>query len=302
LPWENKMRNKRNEWIYRFMTLPGLIFLVLFSYAPMFGIVIAFQRFLPALGIFGSPWYGLGNFEYMFELPAVGQVFYNTIFIALCKIAAGQIVPIIFALLLSEVTNVLFKKFVQTIVYLPHFLSWVVLGTIFKQMLGLSGIVNAVIIRMGGEAIQFLGDGNWFRFIIILTDVWKGFGFGTIVYLAAILAISPNLYEAATIDGANRFQRILHITIPCIMPTVVLMATLSLGGVLNAGFDQIFNMYNPLVYSSSDIIDTYVYRIGLINMQYGLSTAVGLLKSIISSVLIVLSYTLAYKFAGYRIF
>ncbi|GHU02455.1 protein lplB [Spirochaetia bacterium] len=296
------MRNKQNERLYRLMTLPGLIFLVLFSYIPMFGIVIAFQRFVPALGIFRSPFFGLGNFEYMFDLPEVGQVFFNTVFIALCKIVAGQIVPIIFALLLNEVTTIWFKKTVQTIVYLPHFLSWVILGTIFKQMLGFTGIVNSVITGLGGEVIQFLGDGSWFRFIIIITDVWKGFGFGTIVYLAAILAINPSLYEAATIDGANRFQRILHITIPCMAPTIVLMATLSLGGVLNAGFDQIFNMYNPLVYQAADILDTYVYRIGLINMQYGLSTAVGLLKSVISSILIVVSYTLAYKFAGYRIF
>ena len=296
------MRNKRNEWTYRMMVLPGLVFLLLFSYAPMFGIVIAFQNFIPALGIFGSPFIGLGNFRFMFDLPVVGQVFFNTVFIALLKIIAGQIVPIVFAILLSEVTRLWFKRTVQTIVYLPHFLSWVVLGTIFTQMLGLNGVVNAIIMAMGGEAIQFLGDGQWFRSIIIITDVWKGFGFGTIIYLAAILAINPNLYEAATIDGANRFQRIMRITIPCMAPTIVLMATLSLGGVLNAGFDQIFNMYNPLVYHTSDIIDTYVYRIGLISMQYGLSTAVGLLKSLVSSVLIVLSYTLAYRFAGYRIF
>jgi putative aldouronate transport system permease protein len=169
-------------------------------------------------------------------------------------------------------------------------------------MLGLNGIVNYALSQVGIAPIQFLGSGPWFRFIIIITDVWKGFGFGTIVYLAAILAISPNLYEAAIIDGANRLQRILHVTIPSMMPTIVLMATLSLGGVLNAGFDQVFNMYNSLVYSHADIIDTFVYRIGLISMQYGLSTAVGLLKSIISSVLIVTSYGLAYKFAGYRIF
>jgi putative aldouronate transport system permease protein len=284
------------------MTFPGLVFLILFSYVPMFGIIIAFQRFIPARGIFGSNFIGLGNFEYMFELPDVGQVFFNTIFIAFWKIAIGQIVPIVFALLLNEVTNVWFKKIVQTVVYLPHFLSWVILGTIFKQMLGLNGIVNYAIARIGIAPIQFLGRGPWFRFIIIMTDVWKGFGFGTIVYLAAILAISPALYEAAIIDGANRFQRILYVTIPGMAPTIILMATLSLGGVLNAGFDQIFNMYNSLVYSHADIIDTFVYRIGLISMQYGLSTAVGLLKSVISSILIVTSYTLAYRFAGYRIF
>jgi putative aldouronate transport system permease protein len=169
-------------------------------------------------------------------------------------------------------------------------------------MLGLNGIVNVFISRMGMEPVQFLADGGWFRFIIIVTDVWKGFGFGTIVYLAAIIAISPSLYEAAIIDGTSRFQRVLHVTLPGMAPTIILMATLSLGGVLNAGFDQVFNMYNPLVYETADIIDTYVYRIGLISMQYGFSTAVGLLKSVISSILIITSYTMAYKFAGYRIF
>lgn len=296
------MRNKRNEWQFRFMTLPGLIFLILFSYVPLFGIVIAFQRFIPAKGIFGSQFIGLGNFAYIFDLPDVGQVFFNTIFIAGLKIAIGQLVPIIFAILLNEATSILFKKLVQTIVYLPHFLSWVILGTIFKQMLGLNGIVNVLISQMGMEPVQFLADGGWFRFIIIVTDVWKGFGFGTIVYLAAIIAISPSLYEAAIIDGTSRFQRVLHVTLPGMAPTIILMATLSLGGVLNAGFDQVFNMYNPLVYETADIIDTYVYRIGLISMQYGFSTAVGLLKSVISSILIITSYTMAYKFAGYRIF
>jgi putative aldouronate transport system permease protein len=169
-------------------------------------------------------------------------------------------------------------------------------------MLGLNGIVNVFISQMGMEPVQFLADGGWFRFIIIVTDVWKGFGFGTIVYLAAIIAISPSLYEAAIIDGTSRFQRVLHVTLPGMAPTIILMATLSLGGVLNAGFDQVFNMYNPLVYETADIIDTYVYRIGLISMQYGFSTAVGLLKSVISSILIITSYTMAYKFAGYRIF
>jgi putative aldouronate transport system permease protein len=238
----------------------------------------------------------------MFDLPNVGQVFFNTVLIACSKILLGIIVPVIFALLLSEVRNIWFRRTVQTIVYLPNFLSWVILATIFTQMLSLTGIINRIIMNFGYEPVQFLADGNWMRIIIIGTDVWKGFGFGTIVYLAAILAINPNLYEAAIIDGANRFQRILHVTIPCIASTVILMATLSLGSVLNAGFDQVFNMYNNLVYGSIDIIDTFVYRIGLINMQYGLSAAVGLLKSIISSILIVLSYFLANRYANYRIF
>ena len=296
------MRNKANEWTYRLMVLPGLTFLAFFAYAPMFGIVIAFQRFMPARGILGSRFIGLGNFEYMFELPNVGQVFLNTVIIAVSKIILGIVVPVFFALLLSEATRLWFKRLVQTIIYLPHFLSWVILATIFKQMLSLSGIVNKLITIFGLEPIQFLANGVWMRIIIVTTNVWKDFGYGTIVYLAAILAISPNLFEAAIVDGANRFQRILKITIPCIGPTIILMATLRLGQVLNAGFDQIFNMYNELIYNKVDIIDTFVYRIGLLNMQYGLSAAVGLLKSVISSCLIVLSYYLAGRFANYRIF
>jgi putative aldouronate transport system permease protein len=284
------------------MVAPGLLFLILFAYAPMFGVVIAFQKFAPARGIFRSQWIGLDNFRYMFELPNVGQVFFNTVLIACSKIALGLAVPILFALLLSEVGNMLFKRTVQTIVYMPNFLSWVILGTVFTQIFSLSGVVNQLVSFFGGERIHFLASGGWMRFIIIVTDTWKGFGFGTIIYLAGILAISPNLYEAAIIDGATRFKRIVHITIPCLIPTIVLMATLSLGSVLNAGFDQVFNLYNPLVYDAVDIIDTYVYRIGIISMQYGLSTAVGLLKSIVSSALIVLSYFLANRYANYRIF
>lgn len=296
------MRNKKNEWAYRIMTIPGLLFLLLFNYIPMFGIVIAFQKFVPTKGIFGSAWIGLENFRYMFELPNVGQVFINTILIAVCKIILGLVVPVVFALLLSEVSHMGFKRTVQTIVYLPNFLSWVILGTIFKQMFSLSGIFNQLVEMLGMERIHFLANGTWMRFILIVTDTWKGFGFGTIIYLAAILAISPNLYEAAIIDGASRFERIIHITIPCMTPTIVLMATLSLGNVLNAGFDQVFNMYNPLIFETVDIIDTFVYRIGLISMQYGFSTSVGLLKSVVSSILILLSYFMANRFANYRIF
>ncbi len=296
------MRNMKSEWAYRLMTLPGILVILAFSYVPMFGIAIAFQKFIPAKGIFGSKWVGLGNFEYMFQLPGVGQVFINTLVIACSKIVLSVIVPVIFALLLNEARNVAFKRTVQTIVYLPNFLSWVILGTIFVQMFSSMGIVNQLIRSLGGEPVKFLSDGGWFRFLIIATDQWKNFGFGTIIYLAAIIAINPNLYEAAIIDGASNIQRIVYITLPCITPTIILMLTLSLGNILNAGFDQVFNLYNTLVYDSVDIIDTYVYRIGLISMQYGLSTAVGLLKSVISCILIIISYVLAGRFANYRIF
>ena len=287
---------------YQLMLLPGIILLLIFSVIPMVGILIAFQNYVPAKGLLGSKWVGLANFTYMFQIPDVSRIFWNTLIIAVSKIIMGIIVPVIFALLLNEAKNAIFKRTVQTIVYLPYFLSWVILGNIFITMLSLDGIVNQLVQALGFEPIMFPGSNTWFRPIIIITDSWKGFGYGAIIYLAALLAIDPNLNEAAAIDGAGRFKQLLHVTLPSLVPTIVLMTTLSLGSILSAGFDQIFNLYNTLVYETGDIIDTYGYRMGLIDMQYSLSTAVGLLKSVISSVLIVLSYWLANKFTGYHIF
>lgn len=284
------------------MLLPGIILLILFSIIPMFGIVIAFQKFIPARGIFGSEWIGMENFKYMFILPDSVLIFKNTIVIAVSKIIAGLAVPFLFALLLNEVRHAAFKRSVQTIVYLPHFLSWVILSGILINLLTLDGMVNGILSFMGFEPIMFLTSNIWFRPILVISDVWKEFGFSTIVYLAALASVNPSLYEAAAIDGAGRFQRLLHITVPGMLPVVILLATLSLGNVLNAGFEQVLNLYNPLVYETADIIDTYVYRTGLIEMQYGLATAVGLLKSVISFILIVASYFLAHRYANYRIF
>ncbi|MDR0269900.1 ABC transporter permease subunit [Paenibacillus sp.] len=287
---------------YHLMLLPGIILLILFSVVPMFGITIAFQNFKPGLGFWRSEWVGLDNFRYLFELPDSRTIFFNTIYIAVLKILAGLVVPVFFALLLNEIRSVLFKRSVQTIVYLPHFLSWVILAGIISDLLSMDGLMNQILGWFGAEPIMFLGSNQWFPGIIVVSDVWKEFGFGTIVYLAALTGINPSLYEAAAIDGASRLQQLRYITLPSLKPTIILLATLSLGNVLNAGFDQIFNLYNPLVYDSGDIIDTYVYRAGLLQVQYGLATAVGLLKSIISFVLIILSYVMASKFANYRIF
>lgn len=284
------------------MLLPGIILLVLFSILPMVGSVIAFQDFNPALGVFKSDWIGMDNFKFMFELPDSRQVFANTLIIALMKIITGLVVPLTFALLLNEVRGRVFKRSVQTIVYMPHFLSWVILSGIVVDLLSYNGIINHLLGMFGVDPIMFMGSNRWFRWILVLTDVWKEFGFSTIIYLAALTAASPALYEAAALDGAGRIRQLFHITLPAIAPTIVLLATLSIGNMLNAGFDQIFNMYNPLVYETSDIIDTYVYRTGLVEQQYGLATAVGLMKSVVSFLLIILSYRLAYRFAGYRIF
>ncbi len=286
------------------MLVPGLLLIAIFNYTPMAGLIIAFQRFIPSKGMFGDQeWIGFENFAYVFSLPGFGQAMKNTVVIAFWKIVLGLIVPIIFALLLNEVHKNGFKRAIQTIVYLPYFLSWVVLGGIFLDLLSpSSGIVNQLIKAMGGDGIFFLGDNRYFQPTLIVTDIWKNFGYGAIVYLAAILGIDTDLYEAAQIDGANRWQQTWHVTLPGMRMIIVLMLVLSLGNVLNAGFDQVFNLYSKAVYESGDILDTFVYRLGLIDAQYGPATAVGLFKSVISTIFISVSYFLAYRFADYRIF
>ncbi|PYI53488.1 ABC transporter permease [Paenibacillus flagellatus] len=287
---------------YHLMLLPGVVLLVLFHVVPMFGIVIAFQDFKIGRGIWNSEWIGFDNFTYLFELRDSKVIFFNTVFIALSKIVAHLVVPLVFALLLNEVRIMAVKRWVQTVVYLPHFISWVILAGIVIDMLSLGGIVNQTLKSMGVEPIMFLASNSWFPAIVVGSDIWKEFGFAAIVYLAALAGINPSLYEAAEMDGAGRFQKLVYITMPGLASTVVLLGTLSIGNILNAGFDQIFNLYNPLVYESGDIIDTYVYRVGLVQAQYGFATAVSLLKSAIGFVLIVLSYRLAYRYANYRIF
>jgi putative aldouronate transport system permease protein len=287
---------------YHLMLLPGIVLLVIFHIVPMFGIAIAFQDFKIGLGIWKSPWIGFSNFTYMFQLHDSATILYNTVFISVCKIIAHLLVPLVFAVLLNEVRMMAVKRWVQTIVYLPHFLSWVILAGVIIDLLSLDGMINQALKALGVQPIMFMASNKWFPAIVIASDIWKEFGFAAIIYLAALAGINPNLYEAAEMDGASRLQQLMYVTLPSLMPTVVLLATLSIGNILNAGFDQIFNLYNPLVYDSGDIIDTYVYRVGLVQAQYGLATAVGLMKSVIGFVMIVLSYRIAYKYANYRIF
>jgi len=296
-------RRRTNELPLHLMLLPGLIFILIFSYGQMVGIVIAFQKFIPNKGLFGSQWVGLRNFEYVANLPNTLQILWNTVFISFMKIVAGIIFPLTASLLLNELKNQFVKRSIQTIIYLPHFLSWVILGGILIDILSPSeGIVNRMLGVFGIQPIYFLGDNKWFPFTLVFSDVWKEFGFGTVVYLAAITGIDPTLYEAAIVDGAGRWRQTWHITLPGMRMIIVLLIVLSLGNVLNAGFDQVFNLYNPQVYESGDIIDTFVYRIGLIDAQFGVATAVGLFKSVVSFIFITTSYYLAYKLADYRIF
>jgi putative aldouronate transport system permease protein len=298
------LRGRRRQLPLYTMILPGFLLLVIFSYLPMFGITIAFQKFIPAKGIFGSQkWIGLGNFEYVMKIPNFFGIILNTVTISLWKIIFGLTVPMTIAILINEVQNNTLKRGIQTVVYLPHFLSWVVLGGIFIDMLSpTDGLVNNIIKALGGKPVFFLGDNKWFPFTMVFTETWKEFGYGTIVYLAAITGIDPCIYEAAQIDGANRWKQTLHVTLPGMRMVIVLLAVLSLGNLLNAGFDQIFNMYSPPVYESGDIIDTFVYRIGLLDSQFGVATAVGLFKSLISLLFISTAYFCAYKFADYRLF
>lgn len=284
------------------MVLPSFVLAVIFCYVPMGGLVMAFQDYKPWLGISGSQFVGMDQFKQIFMFKESYQAIINTLIIAVAKIIFGLIVPIVMALLLNEVRHAGLKKGIQTLVYLPHFLSWITVAGMLRDILGLDGIVNAFLQKLGVAPIFFLGEAGMFRQIVVLSDLWKGFGFGMIVYLAAISNIDQSLYEAAEMDGANRWQQTMHITIPGIMPMIIVMATLSLGNVLNAGFDQIFNLYSPLTYSTGDIIDTYVYRQSLVNGQYSFGTAVGLFKSGVGLLLTAVAYRLAYKFAGYRIF
>lgn len=299
---------KKTNWFkkelpFHVMLLPAVLITFIFKYIPFVGITMAFEDYTPLKGIFDQKWVGLENYKYLFSLPGFGSVIWNTIFIAVMKMIGNLIFPVLIALLLNEVQAKRYKKTVQTVLYLPHFISWAALAGIFIDILSPSGgIVNQLLNMLGMKSVFFLGDSKVFPYTMAVTDIWKELGWGTIVYLAAITGIDPTYYEAAKIDGATRFKQVLHVTIPSILPMILLMMVLSVGNVLQAGFEQVFNLYSPQVYSTGDIIDTYVYRIGVIEAKFDLATAVGLFKSAISFVLIMIGYKLADKLAGYKVF
>ena len=303
-----KRRKQRIRWALYIMLIPGIFFTLIYSYGPLVGLSLAFQKFEITGGLFGSPWVGFDNFTYIFKLRDFRRALTNTLFIASIKIVLNLFFPLFVSILLNEIRSIVFKRSVQTFIYLPFFISWVILAGVFLEILSPEkGLVNVILNWMGFDSIFFLGKPGPFPWVIIFTDVWKGFGMGTIIYLAALTGIDPNLYEAAAIDGANRFKRMVHITLPGIVSTIVLNGTLSLGNVLNAGFDQIQNLINTNVYKTGDIIDTYVYRVGIQSIRgtlprYDITTAMGLFKSVVSTTLISIAYFCAYKFADYRIF
>jgi putative aldouronate transport system permease protein len=296
------MRNKESMH-YHFMLFPAILLLAIFSIYPTLGSVIAFKYFDPTKGIWGSEWAGLDHFKMLFQIPEFKQITINTVMISSIKIILNVSCALGFALLLNEVRTGWFKKSVQTVVYLPFFLSWVIMAGIFKDLFSVDGLVNGLLHKLTHhEPVMFFTQPAWFLIIIYLTDVWKGFGFNAIVFLAALTSINPNLYEAAEVDGASRWNKLIRITLPSIKPTVVLILILSLQGILSGGFDQIFNLYNPLVYSVADIYDTYIYRMGFQNNQYEFATAVGLFRSAVAFLFIFVSQWMAEKYGDYKVF
>ncbi len=298
-----KIKNNRN--IYLFI-IPAALFTLIFAYLPMFGIVMAFEDYNlfagsnPITALFASDWVGLENFREIMGDPYFWNVFKNTIEISLLKIFFVFPLPILLAILINEIIWPNMKKVIQTIIYLPHFLSWVIVSGIWLTLLGGEGTLNSMLLDWGviDEAIPFLTDNFLFRIVLIITDAWKEIGWSAIIYLAAITGIDYQLYEAIKIDGGSKLQEIFYVTLPGIVSTIVMMFILRIASIMDAGFDQVFNMYSSFVYEGADIIGTYVYRLGLGQMEYSLATAIGLFNSIIGFTLVIIANKLAKKFTG----
>lgn len=284
------------------MLIPGILITLIYSYGPMFGIIMAFQKFNPVKGFIESKWVGLKNFKYIFAMPDFYNVLWNSFYISFLKIIFSITIPLVLALLVNEVNKKWFKKVVQTSIFIPFFLSWTVLGGVLIEVFSLRGPINYILVQFGIDPIMFMASNDWFPGIIVASDVWKNMGYNMIIFLAAITNINLSLYEAAEVDGAGKWKQILNITIPGIFPIIILICTLSIGSILNAGFEQILILYNPVVYQSGDIIDTFVYRMGIFDQQYSPAAAVGLFKSFVSMFMVSMSYFLAYKFSDYKIF
>lgn len=292
----------RQRWLY-FLMAPTLIYFVIFKYGPLWNAQIAFKDFKPLLGVMGSPWVGFKHFETFVNSFYFTDLMTNTIYFSLAKLILGLPLAVICAIALHETWLVRYRTFVQTVIYLPHFLSWVIMfGVLLVILSPGNGLLNQIIQRFGGEPIPFMTSPNYFRWVVIFSDIWKETGWSTILYLAALLAISPDLYEAAAVDGASPLQRIWYISLPGILPVIVLVTLLRMGHILEAGFNQIFVLYSVPVYSVGDIIDTWVYRQGVLQFQFSLATAVGFFKGVIGLVLILISNRVAKRVAGQSIF
>ena len=294
---------RRNYQLY-LLLIPGIFWLFVYRFLPLFGLSIAFKDFKLFSGpnifaaLVNSEWVGLDNFRRIFGSSDFAHVFGNTLTISLLKFVLLFPLPIIIAIMFNEVRQQWFKRSVQTLVYMPHFLSWVIIYGIFLSLLGSDGMVNRWINNLGYDRVSFFTDGKVFRWLLVFLEGWRESGWSAIIYLSALTAINTELYEAAKIDGASKLRQIWHVTVPGIMPTVIMMLILRLGNILNAGFEQILVMYNPMVYSTADIIDTYVYRMGIGRMDFGLGTALGLFNSVIALVFIVSSNAASRKALG----
>jgi len=286
------LRRIASHWDIYLMALPGLLLLLVFRYLPMYGILIAFKDYNVIKGILGSDWVAFDNFARLIGSDAFKRAFANTISLSVLRILFGMPVPILFALLLNEVGNALFKRAVQTVVYVPHFISWVVIAGIFIDLLSPStGLINTLITALGGKAIFFVTDLHWIRTVIVGTEVWKEFGWGAIIYLAAIMGVDQELYQAAAIDGAGRFRQTIHVTLPAITGTFLVLLIMNLGSIMGANFEQIYTIYNPTVYAKIDVIDTYVFRTAFDTLDFGYTTAAGLFTQVIGCVLLIASNT-----------
>lgn len=283
-------------WPYYLMMLPGLVYFALLKYAPMYGVLIAFKDFKIKKGIWGSPWVGLQNFRTFFTSTYCSRLIGNTLIISFTKLVLSSFMSVFFALLLNECTKRRFKRLVQTVSYMPHFLSWVIIyGIVYLFCSESAGYINRIVRMLTGSAIPIMTSNTYFRGLLYFTELWKNTGYASIIYMSVIVGIDPGLYEAATIDGASRWQRIVHITLPAIRSTFIMLTIMNIGKIMNAVFDQIYVFYSPQVYQTGDIIDTYVYRAGLEEMRYGLSTAVGLFKNVIGFTLVFTTNRIAQK-------
>lgn len=287
---------RQNKWLY-ILTIPGLLYFAIFKYAPMYGLIIAFKDYVPFLGISESKWVGLQNFQDFFANPDFFRIFWNTLAIAFLNILFAFPAPILLALLLNEVRLKVYQRAIQTFVYVPHFLSWTIVVSLWHILFNLDhGGITEIVLSLTGREIDFLTDPAWFRPMIILQSIWKEMGWGTIIYLAALAGVDQEQYEAAIMDGAGRFRRVWHITLPAIRSTIVIMLIMKVGSILSTGFDQFYLMTNQLNRPVADVFDTYVYMMGITNGAYSYSTAVGLFKSLIGIILVFSTNRLAKKF------
>lgn len=293
--WEKIRKDvKKNKCLY-IMAIPMVVFFILFSYIPMYGIIIAFKNYSPKLGILGSPWVGFKHFTKFFQSMYFVRTFKNTALLSVYSLLWGFPAAIILSLLLNELRSEKFKRCVQTVTYLPHFISLVVICGMIVDFTATDGMINSILINFGVQPVNWLTKPEWFRSIYIGSGLWQSIGWDSIVYLAALSAIDPTLYEAAKIDGAGRWKQLLHVTLPGIAPTIVIMFILNIGGLMSVGSEKIILLYNPLTYETSDVISSYVYRKGLIGSDYSFSTAVGLMESVIGFVLILAANKLSKK-------